>query len=137
MRSNRYLRRESSPLVEQDHNLIRRTDRDNPIALAPRLCARARLWARVRRRADLRAATILVALEASNARTEGFNCIIKQTKRIACGYGKLDQPPAPYFDPHCSHTTSEINGTTPTQIRRAGLAGSSKKRELLKESSRC
>jgi len=35
---------------------------------------------------------VLVALteQASNARTEGFNRIIKQTKRVGCGYRNLD-----------------------------------------------
>jgi transposase len=34
---------------------------------------------------------ILVALteDASNARTEGFNRIIKQTKRVGCGYRNM------------------------------------------------
>ena len=35
---------------------------------------------------------ILVALteQVTNARTEGFNRIIKQTKRVGCGYRNLD-----------------------------------------------
>ena len=35
---------------------------------------------------------ILVALTESvtNARTEGFNRVIKQTKRVACGYRSMD-----------------------------------------------
>lgn len=35
---------------------------------------------------------ILVALteRVTNARTEGFNRIIKQTKRVGCGYRNLD-----------------------------------------------
>jgi len=35
---------------------------------------------------------ILVALteDASNARTEGFNRVIKQTKRVGCGYRSID-----------------------------------------------
>ena len=34
---------------------------------------------------------ILVALteDASNARTEGFNRVIKQTKRVGCGYHNM------------------------------------------------
>ena len=36
-------------------------------------------------------AATLVALteDASNARTEGFNRIIKQTKRVGCGFRKM------------------------------------------------
>ena len=35
---------------------------------------------------------ILVALthDVSNARTEGFNRVIKQTKRVGCGYRNMD-----------------------------------------------
>jgi hypothetical protein len=35
---------------------------------------------------------ILVALthDVSNARTEGFNRVIKQTKRVGCGYRSMD-----------------------------------------------
>lgn len=40
---------------------------------------------------------ILVALteDASNARTEGFNRIIKQTKRVGCGYRNALPPSGP------------------------------------------
>ena len=65
---------------------------------------------------------ILVALteDASNARTEGFNRIIKQTNRPRLP--QHDQLPAPYPEPHCDHPTAEIssmNRTTPAEIRRA------------------
>jgi transposase len=64
---------------------------------------------------------ILTALtdNASNARTEGFNRIIKQTKRSAAAIA------TPYPEPHCNHPIAEIssmNGTNPAEIRRARKA---------------
>jgi transposase len=46
-------------------------------------------------------ASIPVALTegVSNARTEGFNRIIKQTKRVACGYRSMEN----YQRPILSH----------------------------------
>ncbi len=33
---------------------------------------------------------VFLRLRVTNARTEGFNRIIKQTKRVACGFRNLD-----------------------------------------------
>jgi transposase len=61
---------------------------------------------------------ILVALTEgiTNARTEGFNRIIKQTKRVGCGYKVGRQLSAPYPQPYRGHPTAKIssmNGDTP------------------------
>ena len=68
---------------------------------------------------------ILVALteDVTNARTEGFNRIIKQTKTSRLRLPQHGQLPAPYPQPHRGHPTAEIssmNGTHPAQVRRAG-----------------
>jgi hypothetical protein len=51
----------------------------------------------------------LVALteDASNARTEGFNQIIEQAKRIGCGYRNVINYQRP--EPHCGHPTAGIS----------------------------
>jgi transposase len=69
---------------------------------------------------------ILVPLieNVSNARTEGFNRVIKQTKRVGCGYRQRDQLSAAYPHPHRGHPTAKIssmNGSHPAQVRRARL----------------
>ena len=62
---------------------------------------------------------ILVALteNASNARTEGFNRIIKQTKRVGCGYRNMINYQRRILS-HCGHPTavSSMNGTTPRKF---------------------
>jgi Transposase len=54
---------------------------------------------------------ILVALTegVSNARTEGFNRIIKQTKRVGCGYRNMINYQRRIPEPHCGHPTAEIS----------------------------
>src|SRR5215213_6194957 len=71
---------------------------------------------------------VLVALtaEVTNARTEGFNRIIKQTKRVACGFRNMDN----YQRRIMSHitltrtrpATSSMNEADPAQMRRAAIA---------------
>lgn len=36
------------------------------------------------------AIAVALAEQVTNARTEGFNRIIKQTKRVACGFRNID-----------------------------------------------
>jgi transposase len=58
---------------------------------------------------------ILVAL-TPNARTEGFNRIIKQTKRVGCGYRNMINYPRRILRHICSHPTawiSSMNGANP------------------------
>jgi hypothetical protein len=72
---------------------------------------------------------ILVALihDVSNARTKGFNRVIKQTKRIGCGF----RSQVNYQRRIVSHIAvarpqrSAATGHNPAQIRRAGWVGSS------------
>src|SRR5688572_4029533 len=62
---------------------------------------------------------IMAALtnDVSNAHTEGFNRVIKQTKRVGCGYRSNKQLPAPYPQPHRSHPTAKISSMNGNQPR--------------------
>lgn len=51
---------------------------------------------------------MLVALteDVTNARSEGYNRIIKQTKRVACGFAEHGQLPKAHHGPHRRHPTA-------------------------------
>ena len=67
---------------------------------------------------------VLVALteDVTNARTEGFNRIIKQTKRVGCGFTNMDnyrrRIMAHIASPEGRDQQHEIS-TRPAEIRRA------------------
>ena len=59
---------------------------------------------------------VFLQLGVTNARTEGFNQIIKQVKRVGCGYRNMDNYPTTYPHPHRGHpatTDSRMTGFTP------------------------
>jgi hypothetical protein len=134
MRSNRYLRRESSPLVGQDHKLITPsrpqrsllidsvpTQIETPSRLRRGLWTRARPVSRVRERAGPRRRHPgRHHRNASNARTERFNRIIKQTQAGRLRLPQHDQLPNDVCGATLHSHDRKSTGPTPPKFAEPG-----------------